>query len=196
MPKLWTDTIEGHRREVREAVLDATWALATARGPASVTMSEVAERAGIGRATLYKYFSDVDAILTAWHHRQIGRHLEQLTAIRERIDHPGRRLRAVLAAYAQIHRRRAQHQSSEQHGTELASSLHRDGTVADAQHQLHRFIRDVLDDAARAGDIRDDISFDELAGYCLHALTAAGTLNSDAAIDRLVDLTLAGIARG
>ena len=54
MPKLWTETIEEHRREVREAILDAAWALAAEHGPLSVTMSQVAQAAGIGRATLYK----------------------------------------------------------------------------------------------------------------------------------------------
>jgi hypothetical protein len=33
----------------------------------------------------------------------------------------------------------------------------------------------------------------ELASYCLHALTAAGTLPSKAAVRRLVTVTLAGL---
>jgi hypothetical protein len=35
--------------------------------------------------------------------------------------------------------------------------------------------------AARQGDVRDDVAADELAGYCLHALTAAGTVPSQGA---------------
>src|SRR5262249_32644362 len=101
VPKLWNDTIEAHRREVREAILDATWALASEHGPASVKMSEVAQKTGIGRATLYKYFPDVEAILDAWHHRHINRHLAQLAEVRDRIVDPGKRLQAVLEAYAQ-----------------------------------------------------------------------------------------------
>ncbi|WP_228837509.1 hypothetical protein [Nocardia amamiensis] len=42
-PKLWNDTIEAHRREVREAILDTTWGLVNERGSTSVTMSEIAE---------------------------------------------------------------------------------------------------------------------------------------------------------
>jgi hypothetical protein len=34
---------------------------------------------------------------------------------------------------------------------------------------------------------------DELAGYWLHALTAAGALDSDDGLDRLVTLTLSGL---
>ena len=78
MPKLWTETIEAHRREVHEAILDTTAALAAKHGLRSVTMSQIAEQVGIGRATLYKYFPDVEAILATWHERQLTGHLAQL----------------------------------------------------------------------------------------------------------------------
>ena len=65
MPKLWTVTIEEHRRAVRDATLDTTAALVAERGLASVPMSRIARDTGIGRATLYKYFPDVEAILAA-----------------------------------------------------------------------------------------------------------------------------------
>ncbi|MGI9022907.1 MAG: TetR/AcrR family transcriptional regulator, partial [Acidimicrobiales bacterium] len=67
MPKVWNETIEDHRREVRDAILDTTAAMVTERGLLSVTMSQIAEETGIGRATLYKYFPGVEAILLAWH---------------------------------------------------------------------------------------------------------------------------------
>jgi AcrR family transcriptional regulator len=192
VPKLWNDTIEAHRREVREAILDTTWALASEHGPASVKMSEIAEKTGIGRATLYKYFPDVETILAAWHHRQINRHLDQLTEVREKTSDPGKRLHAILEAYAHIHQRRAQHHQKP-HGTELATLVHQDEQVAYAQQQLHGLIRDVLNEAAEAGDIRDDVTADELATYCLHALTAASAMSSGAAIRRLVTVTLTGL---
>jgi AcrR family transcriptional regulator len=192
VPKLWTETIEGHRREVREAILDATWELAVQRGPLSVTMSEVAQAAGIGRATLYKYFSDVEAILHAWHERQIGRHLEQLAAARDEHSTAGDRLDAVLHAYATIMHQRAHH------GDQLGTLLHRTHSGQQAvagQHQLHELIRDLLAQAVPGGDVRDDVTPDELATYCLHALAAAGRLPSDDAVRRLVALILSGLRR-
>src|SRR5687767_5873493 len=83
VPKLWNDTIEAHRREVRDAILETTAALVAKLGLASVTMSQIAEETGIGRATLYKYFSDVEAILVAWHERQITNHLQYLAEVRD-----------------------------------------------------------------------------------------------------------------
>src|SRR3982074_3506014 len=102
VPSLWTETIETHRREVRDAILDTTAALVGEHGLRAVTMSQIAEQTGIGRATLYKYFPDLAAILHAWHARQITSPLHQLAEIRDRTDDPGQRLEAVLQAYAVI----------------------------------------------------------------------------------------------
>jgi len=187
VPKLWNQTIDAHRQAVREAILDTTWTLVTEHGLTSVTMSQIAETVGIGRATLYKYFPDVNAILFAWHERQITAHLQQLTDIRDQADDAHRRLEAVLEAYALIaHQRR-------RHGIELGALLHGDEQIAQAQQHLHGFIRDLLAEGAKTGDLRDDIPPDELAGYCLHALTAAGNLASKAAVHRLVTVTMAGM---
>jgi AcrR family transcriptional regulator len=185
VPKLWNETIETHRRAVRDATLDTTAALVAEHGLASVTMSQIAEKTGIGRATLYKYFSDVEAILVAWHERQVSAHLEHLAAIRNQAGDTGERLEAVLEAFALI--------SHEQHPTELAALLHRGQHVARAGRQLRNFIRDLLTEGAESGELRDDVAADELANYCLHALTAASSLPSKAAVRRLVSVTMAGL---
>jgi len=54
MPKLWTETIEAHRREVHDAIVETTATLVAKHGPTSVTMSQIAGDTVIGRATLYK----------------------------------------------------------------------------------------------------------------------------------------------
>ena len=186
MPKLWTETIEEHRRIVHDATLDATAALVREHGLAAVTMSQIAAAAGIGRATLYKYFPDVEAILIAWHDRHISRHLRQLAQARDSAATPADRLEAVLEAFAWI-----QHQH---HDTELpVALLHRGEHVARARQQLRDLISDLLADGAEAGTVRSDIDPDELASYCLHALTAAGNLTSEEAVRRLLAVTMSGL---
>ena len=186
VPKLWNETIEAHRHAVREAILETTAALVTEHGLTAVTMSQIAEGAGIGRATLYKYFPDVEAILVAWHERHVAGHLEHLAEVRDQAGDAGERLEAVLEAYALISHHR-------EHGTELAALLHRGEHVARAQRQLSVLIRDLLTEAAKTGDVRDDVAPDELASYCLHALAAASSLRSKTAVRRLVTVTLAGL---
>src|SRR5690349_18975373 len=93
-------------------------------------MSRIARETGIGRATLYKYFPDVEAILAAWHDRHVSRHLEYLATVRDQaVGTAAKRLGAVLSAYAEITRQRP-------HGTELAALMHRGEHDDRAQQQL------------------------------------------------------------
>jgi AcrR family transcriptional regulator len=188
VPKLWNDTIEAHRHDVREAVIDTTAALIAEHGLLSVTMSRIAEETGIGRATLYKYFPDVESILVAWHERQITAHLNDLAEVRDHAGDPASRLHAVLEAYALMTNESAKH-----HDSEHAKLIHWHEQVARAEHQLRHLVEGLVADAAKDGAIRSDIPPDELAVYCLNALGAASALPSKAAVRRLVALTLSGL---
>ncbi len=188
VPRLWAQTVDTHRREVREAILDTASALVTERGLLSVTMSQIAEETGIGRATLYKYFPDVEAILRAWHERHVSAHLAHLAELRDHDGDAGQRLEAVLLAYARMCYHR------ERDGTEeLGALLHRGEQAASAQQELLELFRDLLAEAAATNDFRDDVAPKELANYCLHALAAASSLPSEAAVRRLVAVTLAAL---
>ena len=188
MPKLWRATLEEHRRSVEDAILDSAWQLAGEHGPLSVTMSQVADAAGIGRATLYKYFPDVEALLVAGHERHVAAHLEQLAELRDQAAGPAEQLDSVLRAYARIAHRRERHGSPE-----LGALLHRGEHVADAQRELLDLFGGVLREGAQAGLVRADVGPDQLATYCLHALGAAGSLPDDESVRRLVDITIAGL---
>jgi AcrR family transcriptional regulator len=190
VPRLWNDTIQAHRAAVRDAILDTTAALVADHGLLSVSMSQIAESTGIGRATLYKYFPDVEAILFAWHERQITAHLAQLEELCDQPGDAGQRLDAVLEAYAFISHDRFSHDHP---GPELATLLHRGAHLTRAQQHVHDLIKDLLTKAAATGDLREDIPPDELATYCVHALGAAGSLPTKAAVRRLITVTLAGL---
>lgn len=188
MPTPWNETLHEHRRTVRDAILDSAWGLAAQNGPLAVTMSQIAERAGIGRATLYKYFPDVEAVLVAGHERHVDAHLDQLRALLDPGGDLGRQLEAVLTAYAGITHHRSRH------GTpELAALVHRPERVTRAQQELVDLFAELLAGAARTGLIRDDVAPAELAAFCLHSLGAAGNLPSEAAVRRLVVVTLSGL---
>jgi AcrR family transcriptional regulator len=188
MPRLWDHTIQAHRASVHDAILDTTSQLVSAHGLLAVTMSQIAKQTGIGRATLYKYFSDVEAILQAWHARQIRTHLEYLSEVRDRMTDPGERLHAVLEAFALL--------SQELHGhddAELTAFLHHDKHHGQAHDAVHKLIRGLLIEGAAAGAVRDDVVADELASFCFHALSAARGMRSKAAVHRLVEVIFAGL---
>lgn len=185
MPKLWTETINAHRHAVRETIMESATKLAMEHGISALTMLQIAEVAGIGRATLYKYFPDIESILAAWHERMVLGHLEQLHKVAGGHGSSTERLHAVLKTYADN-----AHQS---HSAGLAAMLHRGPAVASAHLQLQGLVVNLLEQGVKSGGIRRDIAPKELALFCLHALTAAETLSSKPAVDRLLSVILAGL---
>jgi AcrR family transcriptional regulator len=168
VPKLWEESIDGHRRAVRDAITEATWRLAQEHGPLALTMSQVAKAAGIGRATLYKYFTDVESILIAHHAQHVEGHLQALEELRGGSGPVGSRLVAVVRAYASICFHRARHSSPD-----VSTLVHRAPELKDAERRLLSVFAGLIEEAAAQGLVRTDVSSVELAEYCLHALPAA-----------------------
>lgn len=170
---------------MREAILAATASVVAEHGLHAVSMSAIAAKVGIAQARLCRYFPDLDAVMRAWHDRQIANHLAYLHDIDDQTGAIEQRLDAVLRAYAAI-----VHQTHEHHTTDLGASLHHDAGVVHARRHLHELIRNLLAEGAESGEIRDDITPDELADYCVHALSRAGDHPSAVATRQLVAATL------
>jgi len=186
VPKLWRETIGAHREQVRDAILDASASLAETHGPLSLTMSQIAEETGIGRATLYKYFADVESILRAWHERHVRDHLDRMKQIADRPGEAITRLEDVLTEYAgSLHR---------SHHGDLGPILHRHADMAGPQRQLTELLERLIGEAARDGRVRSDVPVRELASYCVHALAASRHLRASGAGRRLVTVTLDGLS--
>jgi AcrR family transcriptional regulator len=188
VPQLWTETVQAHRAEVRDAIVAAAAELVGHRGLLSVTMSQIAAAAGIGRATLYKYFPDVEHVLAAWHDRQVAAHLAELAAIGEQPGAVAARLHAVILAYGRICQQREQHSDAA-----LKAALHRNTAADDRPEQLRAIFTGLITDAVAAGAVRGDVPAAELAAYCISALEAASSTPTPAALTRLVDLVWAGL---
>jgi len=185
VPRLWTDTIEAHRSAVREAALDATAALVAAGALSSITMSEIAQRTGIGRATLYKYFPDVETILAALRERQADVYLARMTATRDQPGTPMQRLEAVLREFAAM--------SQQTDASDIAALLYWRGRELPADRDLHVLVRELIVQAAATGAVRTDVPANELSIHAIYALSAASRLPTDASAARLVAVTLDGL---
>jgi AcrR family transcriptional regulator len=188
VPRLWSESINTHRQMVRDAVLDAVAGIAERDGLLALTMSRIAEASGIGRATLYKYFPDIAAVVTAWHERQIEHHVATLGELAAAPADAASRLEAVLEGYAM-----SAYHGGHQHTPELAVLLHADARISRAHDRVHELLRQLIVDSSRDGQVRDDVDPGELAAFALHALSAAGTLRSRPAVKRLVRLTMTAL---
>lgn len=188
MHKRWVESVGTRGRDVREVILDATAAVVAEYGLDAVTMPAIARKAGMAQARLCGYFSDLDAIMRAWHDRQVTNHLAYLEDVTGQSGPVMRRLDAVLRAYAAI-----VDQTHGHHVTERGASLHRDERLVHARRHLHELIRALIAEGAASGDLRDDITPDDLAERCLHNLSTAGGHPATATVRNVVAETLAGL---
>lgn len=185
MPRPWGESIDTHRNSVREGIKDATWSLIHEHGAAGLSMSQIAGRVGISRATLYRYFPGVDTILAEWHTDKIHAHVAQLRQVVDDVADPAERLAAVLACYATIAR-------GVPRGGELATLLHEGADVARAEQQVLDLLAEVIATAAESGAVRRDVPPSDLARYCLYALAAANGSGTPENVG-LVRVVLAGL---
>jgi AcrR family transcriptional regulator len=89
----------------RRRIVEATVALHEACGVADTTISAIAERAGVERATVYRHFPDDRSLLMACTGHYLAAHPPPDPASFEQIADPEHRLRAGLAEVYAYHRR-------------------------------------------------------------------------------------------
>ena len=187
----WDHTVDEHRSAQREAIAAAAWGLAQQRGPFAITMSQVAEAAGVSRPTLYKYFADVESMLTAHHRKHVEAHVAELAAIVDGPGVPGERLERLVLAYAEICHHRARHG-----GTEMNRLVHSPFELDAAESQLVDLFARAIGEAEKG---RSDLTPAALAAFAVRALAAAAEVprSKVPAVARLVleALTQADAAR-
>lgn len=80
MPRIRAESIAEHKAMVQREILDAAAALFRAQGYADTSLGDVAAYVGIGRTTLYEYFSDKDDLLASVVEDRIPDLMDQLVA--------------------------------------------------------------------------------------------------------------------
>jgi AcrR family transcriptional regulator len=196
MPKIWADTIADHRRQVTDAIVDATAQLIAERGLRSVAMSAIAERAGIGRATLYKYFPDVESILLTWYTRAVAEHRRSLAALAETedvtLDDVGELLYAHRRSRLQLtHVELLALLGGDAARSPTGSSHELAQTAQAVEREIVEALAAVLERLILRQEVRDDHDPALLARWLLHAAHASSALDDQA----VADLAVGSVAR-
>ena len=84
------------QRETRRKIVEATVALHRTQGPANTTVSEIAQRAGVNRLTVYNHFPDMTDLLKACSRSWTEQHPAPDPTPWAQISDPQRRLRTAL----------------------------------------------------------------------------------------------------
>ena len=84
------------QRETRRRIVEATVELHRTQGPANTTISEIAQRAGVNRLTVYNHFPDITDLLRACSRSWTEQHPAPDPTPWAQIRAPQERLRTVL----------------------------------------------------------------------------------------------------
>src|ERR1700724_4874214 len=151
-------TVRGPRADAvrnRERVLEAAKAVFSAGGP-DASLEAVAKRAGVGIGTLYRHFPTREALFEGVHRRevqQLGDLAEQLKSEAEPVDALRRWLRSNVEFVATKKGMSAALALAVQSSSELTAFLF---------DRLTKAVGALLDRAVAAGEIRADISPEDL----------------------------------
>jgi len=96
MSQAWQSAVETHKARYREQIIDAAIELVAAEGVTKTSMAKLAQHAGVGRATLYKYFADVESALLAHVERELDECAARLAAATTEHADPLDRLHACV----------------------------------------------------------------------------------------------------
>ena len=127
MPKIIGDSLENHRALTRHKLFDALGGLLAEQSFDTITMSQIASRANVGRTAVYNHFEDKEVLLLAYMNEATA---EFSALLHESIDaesDPIERLRIYVHAHLEM--------TSRYH---LASRVHlRDQMSTEKSEHLH-----------------------------------------------------------
>lgn len=87
-----------NQRARREALIEATYAAGRTHGLRSLSLTDVAEQAGLTRGAILYYYEDLDALLVEAHSAGVERFCDQRDAMIAKLDDPRERLGAAIRA--------------------------------------------------------------------------------------------------
>ncbi|MFG1695471.1 TetR/AcrR family transcriptional regulator [Nonomuraea sp. NPDC049309] len=96
MPRISAATIGEHRAQTRDRILQAVSRLSRVQGIDEISMTDVANEAGITRTVLYNYFPDKAALLLAFTERVTQYFIESYERELPEEASPAERLRAFV----------------------------------------------------------------------------------------------------
>lgn len=190
--------------------LDAAMELMSSSDSKDFTVQQIVERSGQSLKSFYQYFAGKYELLLALFEESVRSTAAHLGEVVDQVDDPLGRLEACLLEYHRLCTPGPKGQAPGGKGApnpsaiaDFAQQLLTDHPreAAQAFGPLVNLLESVLDDAAAAGALRDDLDHRRLAGVLLQeimfaafASTISGTSAREGGGEVLWDLVLHGIA--
>lgn len=192
------------RGEKRPLILRAATEVFAEQGFNSVTVAAIADRAGIGKGTVYEYFSSKDELLFAvfeWMNKGI---FDRIHGLIEVGGTTLERLRRLLDLGAQITREQMEMQAvvldfwSASRGTKVEERYNQ--ACLTTFRAYRRLVADVIREGQTAGEIRSNVDPEAVAAMVVAAMDGLGVqiffdreLDPDSTISGFGEVLLAGL---
>ena len=102
MPKIIGESLASHRELTRARLFEALGSLMGEQSFESITMSQIAERAGVGRTAVYNHFADKEVLLLAYMREVTSEFAGILTQRLDAEPDPLMRLRIYVRSHLQM----------------------------------------------------------------------------------------------
>lgn len=172
----WGAEAPEDNRAARDRLIDAAEQCFARYGVAKTTVEDVASAAGVSRATVYRYFDGGrDELILAVLMREASKFLGRLD---RRLDRQRSFADALVEGVVYTLREiRGEQQLALLFAPEIAGHT---GSIAGASEALFRatteFLRPLLEDAQRSGDMRNDVDIDDAAEWILRTILSLLTV--------------------
>lgn len=186
MSNPWDDARSETRRRLRSAITEAAVGLLETQGLGSISMKDLASRAGVSRQTLYKHFSSVEAALVAYLLDEIDAVQRATIKLMGSIEDPIARLelfmdRAIKRATGR----------DIQLAVQTVMSPEGETTIREAVSRIQDHLRSTIEDGIRLGSMRTDLE-PEIAASLIFGIieTAAQLVGHGAEPERVAAQTM------
>ena len=137
---------------VNDRIVYATLTLISEQGLGAVTMSRVADAAGVARQTLYNHYDDIDNIVATAIDRHNRESIDLLGTALQMAESPTGKIEQMVRHFVMVG-------SHARHTFDFGTGLSADARVTfDTYNKaVEQHVRGILEDGRRSGDFRPDI---------------------------------------
>lgn len=151
----------------------------------TLTMSDIAAEAGVGRTSVYNHFADKESLLLGYIEHETGAFLDELRAALADVSDPEERLRVYVRQQIQL--KRTYHLAP---GPDLRSVVSRETVMRLREHvrEVEQLLREILTEGIEAGRLPDQ-DVDVVVPLVHACLTGRDIARDPAERDRAVTAT-------
>jgi AcrR family transcriptional regulator len=176
-----TDAVRNRKR-----VLEAANAVFSAGGP-DASLEKVARAAGVGIGTLYRHFPTREALFEAVYRREVEQLADLAEELKNEADPVGALREWMRSNVKFVATKKGMSQA-------LALAAYKNSELSSYSYDsLTRAVRSLLDRAITAGDIRDDISAEDLLRALVGICYSQDQPGWQKSVLRLVDVFIHGL---